>query len=114
MEKSQTEKKLEIAKRKLHQGYEQAEKGEFMLQAFHFLLGWSGFLLHVREHILSTKWRSCGLIGGTAKRQRTVQVLDIPDLPKDKQAALVRGNKGNRAGSVKAGIWNRCVKPTRR
>ncbi|KAI5056567.1 hypothetical protein GOP47_0028385 [Adiantum capillus-veneris] len=63
-DKSQVEQKLEIAKRKLHQGYQQAEN---------------------------------------AKKQRTVQVLEFPDLPKSsetrgKMNAAVQSKAGSQAG----------------
>lgn len=67
LDKSQVEQKLELAKRKLHQGYQQAEN---------------------------------------AKKQRTVQVLDFPDLPKSSEP---RGNLNpamqSKAGS-QAGHWS--------
>ncbi|MCO5602652.1 hypothetical protein L7F22_056787 [Adiantum nelumboides] len=63
-DKSQVEQKLEIAKRKLHQGYQQAEN---------------------------------------AKKQRTVQVLEFPDLPKSSETrgktnAALHSKAGSQAG----------------
>ena len=102
------EKKLEISKRKLHQGYEQAEKGELVLNSAISSVAW----MSCRKRTVT---KFCVLTRiFSAKRQRTVQVLDIPDLPKDRQVVTLRGSKGNRPGNAKAGILNRNVKPTRR
>ena len=116
IDKYSVDQKLENAKRKLHQGYQQAENGElfstcvlfwsFLVHAFlrrklYLLLAFVSFsclaLLFCLCLLHFVRVSSFGLMPSTnvcvaisAKKQRVVQVLDIPDLPKT-AGQVVRG-----------------------
>ena len=91
--------KLALARKRLQENYKEAENGSLIFFSASTIILLDSSIWAYAEAVCV-----CVFYFGEAKRQRTIQVMDIHEIPKPKNAFFGK-NKGNSGGGFHGRQW---------